>query len=172
MNKSYILFFFALTLIFTSCGSDDDNGGEETSEGIADEVIAEILTAHNAYRSDVGISDLTWSDELEASAQAWADQLGQDCQLVHSGGEFGENIWIGTTNAFTPTDVVDAWGGEIDDYNYEDNSCTEGKDCGHYTQIVWKNTTEVGCGTVTCDGFDIWVCQYDPPGNFIGEKPY
>lgn len=172
MNKPYIIFFTALFFTLFSCSSDDDSQQEESPEGLSDEVIAELLANHNTYRSDVGISDLTWSDELEESAQAWADQLGENCQFGHSGGEFGENIWFGTAGAFEPSEVVNAWGSEIADYNYEDNTCTEGKDCGHYTQIVWANTTEVGCGTVTCNGLDIWVCQYNPPGNFIGEKPY
>ncbi|MEP2025583.1 CAP domain-containing protein, partial [Reichenbachiella sp.] len=95
-----------------------------------------------------------------------------NCEFKHSGGEYGENIWAGTEGAFEPTDVVNSWGSEITDYNYESNTCATDKDCGHYTQIVWKNTTQVGCGVATCDGLDIWVCQYDPPGNFIGEQPY
>jgi pathogenesis-related protein 1 len=48
--------------------------------------------------------------------------------------------------------------------------------CGHYTQVVWRNTQRVGCGYSTCQSqgytFEIWVCNYDPPGNFIGQTPY
>ena len=44
--------------------------------------------------------------------------------------------------------------------------------CGHYTQIVWETTQKVGCAKIQCDGFDLWVCNYDPPGNWVGEKPY
>jgi hypothetical protein len=48
--------------------------------------------------------------------------------------------------------------------------------CGHYTQVVWRNTERVGCGYSTCQAqgfnFEVWVCNYDPPGNFIGQAPY
>lgn len=174
MPKSFVYSAY-LTLTFFlmwSCGSDEDNNSKEEDTGLENTVVQELLIAHNAYRSDVGIGNLTWSDDLEASAQEWADQLSVNCDFEHSGGEFGENIWAGTTGAFSATDVVDSWGSELADYTYEDNSCAEGKDCGHYTQIVWANTTEVGCGVATCNGLDVWVCQYNPPGNFIGQKPY
>lgn len=166
-----ILLSLPILCILAACGSDDDST-EETGNALDNAVIQEILTAHNSYRSDVGISNLTWSEEVATSAQAWADELATNCDFKHSSGEYGENIWAGTKGAFNPTDVVTSWGSEISDYDYDSNTCADGKDCGHYTQIVWKNTTKVGCGTVTCDGLDVWVCQYDPPGNFIGEKPY
>ncbi|MCI5224143.1 MAG: SCP-like extracellular, partial [Candidatus Electrothrix sp. AR4] len=71
----------------------------------------------------------------------------------------------------TAQNVVDAWGNEITDYDYSDNSCHSV--CGHYTQVVWKTTMEVGCGMATCnDKSQIWVCQYTPQGNMVGEKPY
>ncbi|MEP2275091.1 MAG: pathogenesis-related family 1 protein [Reichenbachiella sp.] len=164
-------FIIILCHLLFGCGSDDDTN-EELNNTLEDAVIQEILVAHNSYRSDVGISNITWSEEIATSAQAWADELASNCEFKHSGGEYGENIWAGTEGAFEPTDVVNSWGSEITDYNYESNTCATDKDCGHYTQIVWKNTTQVGCGVATCDGLDIWVCQYDPPGNFIGEQPY
>ena len=66
--------------------------------------------------------------------------------------------------------MVESWGSEIEFYNEANNTCDDV--CGHYTQIVWSNSTEVGCGMVTCDGFDIWVCQYNPAGNVVGQRPY
>ncbi|MEM6522020.1 MAG: CAP domain-containing protein, partial [Cyanobacteria bacterium P01_C01_bin.70] len=42
--------------------------------------------------------------------------------------------------------VVAAWVAEKADYDYASNSCASGKVCGHYTQIVWRETTAVGCG--------------------------
>ena len=48
--------------------------------------------------------------------------------------------------------------------------------CGHYTQIVWKNTERIGCGKATSRQNGLftvyWVCQYDPSGNYVGQKPY
>lgn len=173
-NSQYYFVIFG-TLLLWSCGSDSDDPTDDSDAngtGLATATVNELLETHNTYRSDVGIADLTWDTDLEASAQAWADELATNCEFKHSGGAFGENIWAGTTGAFDPKDVVDSWGSEIANYTYEDNSCADGKVCGHYTQIVWANSTKVGCGTITCDGLDIWVCQYDPPGNFIGQKPY
>ncbi|WP_420580592.1 pathogenesis-related family 1 protein [Reichenbachiella sp.] len=168
--KNTFLYFIVTFLLFRC--SSDDNEGSDTFPTFSETTIQEILEAHNAYRSDVNISDISWSEELATSAQAWATELAVDCEFKHSNSDFGENIWAGTEGAFSPTDVVTSWGSEIDDYDYDSNICATDKDCGHYTQIVWEKTSKVGCGVATCDGLDIWVCQYDPPGNFIGEKPY
>lgn len=165
--RSLSIIFFAFTLfMFSHCASEE--GPESTNDPIA----SEFLEAHNSYRSEVGIDDLTWSEELAASATEWAEELAGNCDFEHSQGNYGENLWKGTEGAFSITDVVDSWGGEKAFYNYDDNSCKEGEVCGHYTQIVWEKTTEVGCGIATCDGWDIWVCQYLPQGNFNNEKPY
>ena len=76
----------------------------------------------------------------------------------------------------TPEEVVGAWASEDAFYDYDANACAADQQCGHYTQIVWRETERVGCGASTCtiDGFDglFWVCNYDPPGNFVGERPY
>ncbi len=137
--------------------------------------IAGFLSAHNAWRQPVGVPDLIWSDQMAQLAQDWADQLkGQSCAFQHRpNNRYGENLYW--ASGFTPTaqEVVDSWGGEIVDYDYATNSCTPGQMCGHYTQIVWQDTQAVGCGTSTCeDGSILWVCNYDPPGNYIGQKPY
>ena len=95
----------------------------------------------------------------------------------------GENIfWAGAVTwsdgktakqDVTPTQVTDSWGSEKANYTYSSNSCEAGKTCGHYTQVVWSKTTEVGCGTAVCDdSTQVWVCNYSPAGNMAGEKPY
>ncbi len=73
-----------------------------------------------------------------------------------------------------PAIVVEAWESEVVDYDYPTNSCAPGKMCGHYTQIVWESTERVGCAFRTCseDGSQVWVCNYYPAGNIVGEKPY
>jgi pathogenesis-related protein 1 len=131
-----------------------------------------LLERHNYYRDEVGVPHLEWSDELAKSANIWALELKKNCEFKHSKNNLGENLWKGTTGAFPVSEVVDSWGSEKADYNYSKNKCKVGKICGHYTQIVWKNTRKVGCAKIECDGMTTWVCQYDPPGNFIGQKPY
>ncbi|OQW92036.1 MAG: hypothetical protein BWK79_15550 [Beggiatoa sp. IS2] len=136
---------------------------------------AGMVAAHNVWRQKVSVPDLTWSDEAAKVAQGWADSLKeQGCDMKHNPnrGPYGENIYW--SSGFTPTskDVVDAWGNEISDYNYATNSCASGKMCGHYTQVVWRDTQQVGCGKASCGNQQIWVCNYSPPGNYIGEKPY
>jgi pathogenesis-related protein 1 len=131
-----------------------------------------LLATHNEWRDDVGVTGLEWSDQLASSALEWAKVLEQDCGFYHSKSNFGENLWKGTKGAFSTASVVNSWGSEKADYNYAKNKCKVGKVCGHYTQLVWENTTKVGCAQMTCDGMTTWVCQYDPPGNWVGEKPY
>ncbi|MCI5133546.1 MAG: SCP-like extracellular [Candidatus Electrothrix sp. AW2] len=141
-----------------------------------------MTAAHNQWRSKTGVPALKWSDTLAQDAQQWAEHLTENgCHPKDSGGKYGENIYLAgpainsdgniKVEDITAQNVVDSWGDEIKDYDYKDNSCKFV--CRHYTQIVWKNTTEVGCGMATCaDKSQIWVCQYTPTGNMAGEKPY
>ncbi len=136
----------------------------------------EILAAHNKYRQKVGVPPLKWSGSLAISAQNWAKQLAATNQLQHSSTNSGENLWAGTKGRFSQTQMVDSWGSEkqyfIPNRPFP-NTCKGGwQKCGHYTQIIWKNTKEVGCGMARSRNTDYFVCQYNPPGNFEGEKPY
>ncbi len=72
---------------------------------------------------------------------------------------------------YTPEEAVDAWGNEVKYYDLATGKCKGGV-CGHYTQLVWHNTTDVGCGRASCGNAEVWVCNYLPAGNFIGRKPY
>lgn len=143
---------------------------------------AMIVAAHNKWRSLVGVPPVVYSESLAASAQKWADwlEVTESCGMRHSHGDKGENLfWAsaetsGAAQAISSTEVVDAWAQERVSYNAETNSCATGMICGHYTQVVWKNTTHVGCGLNVCNDNNnqVWVCQYSPPGNYVGKKPY
>lgn len=118
-----------------------------------------------------------WDFQLEKYARWWAGQRKADCKAEHSfpEGDFklGENIYWGSGSEWRPADAVTAWAAEEKYYNYVKNSCVEGEICGHYTQIVWKTTRRIGCARSVCDDGDVFMnCNYDPPGNYVGERPY
>jgi uncharacterized protein YkwD len=131
----------------------------------------EMIASHNQVRSQVGVGPLTWSPSLAAYAQEWANKLAATGQFEHrqtSG--YGENLYWGQGRAASPSNVVTSWANEVSDYNYSNNNCRDV--CGHYTQIVWKKTTEVGCAVAKVRNEEYWVCNYNPPGNYVGQKPY
>jgi hypothetical protein len=137
----------------------------------------EFLFHQNLVRAAKWELPLMWDSELEKYAKWWAGQRQAGCELMHSfpDGDFklGENIYWGSGSTWTPTDAVKAWADEEKYYNYQANSCALGQQCGHYTQIVWKTTKRVGCARVICDSGDVFMtCNYYPPGNYIGERPY
>lgn len=148
----------------------------------------QMLAAHNQLRSAVGVPPLTYSSTLAASAQAWADSLKQsnNCRMQHSNtqGRYGENLfWASAVQwsngrrevqRISPQQVVDDWARERLNYDDDGNSCATGKVCGHYTQVVWRSTTMVGCGAAVCDDTpdQVWVCRYQPAGNVMGQSPY
>jgi uncharacterized protein YkwD len=129
-----------------------------------------MLAAHNSVRTHLRIPALIWSDKLAQRAQDWADALRARRQFVHSKSPFGENLFEISGASASPGLVVDDWASESQDYDYRANHCR--KVCGHYTQIVWAATREVGCGVARDSRHEIWVCNYDPPGNWIGKRPY
>uniref|UniRef100_A0A7C9DSE9 SCP domain-containing protein n=1 Tax=Opuntia streptacantha TaxID=393608 RepID=A0A7C9DSE9_OPUST len=126
----------------------------------------DYVKAHNEARQAVGVKDIEWDDKVANYAEDYANQRKADCALQHSSGPYGENLAEGSGN-FTGTDAVQLWVNEKADYDYGSNSCAPGKVCGHYTQVVWRNSTRLGCARVQCEnnGWYFVICNYDPPGN-------
>ena len=111
---------------------------------------------------------LTWSPKLAQAAQQWANTLkAKGCAFEHSGGATGENLAAGTTGALDARATVAMWYDEIKGYSFKQPGFS--MQTGHFTQVVWRGTTSVGCGKSQCKGMDIWVCEYDPPGNWEGQ---
>lgn len=169
-----------------SCFSSSDDDGEGAGSGGPcggePAALSGVTAVHNAVRAEVSqggaLPPLEWSCEVAAVAQAYADELARDgCPLVHSGTAYGENLYW-SSNASTVDDVVGAWAEERACYSYGQfpDQCTpmpgQCEDCGHYTQIVWRDTRRLGCGVARCGEAEVWVCNYDPPGNYLGEYPY
>lgn len=148
----------------------------------------EMVNAHNNVRWNVTpiamplLTGQVWSATRESAAQTWANQ----CVWMHSGTPgVGENLYASTGDPNvrpTPSAAVQNWADEAPFYTYSTNSCS-GVTCGHYTQMVWRAATQVGCGIALCSAssnpfdppFDIYpwyfvVCQYNTIQN--GSRPY
>lgn len=127
-----------------------------------------FITAHNQRRAQHCAAPLEWSPTLAKVAQQWANSLrDQGCKFGHSGGQYGENLAAGTTGALPPEAVVAMWYDEVKGYSFKQPGFS--MQTGHFTQVVWRGTTKVGCGLAQCGGNDIWVCEYDAPGNWEGQ---
>ncbi|NWJ04482.1 PI16 inhibitor, partial [Crypturellus undulatus] len=154
----------------------------ELSWALSDEEKKIIVDGHNKFRSQVSppatdMLKMSWDAELEAFAQAYAEKCIWDHNKER--GRRGENLF-----AMTPTldleFAVEDWNGEEKFYNLTTAMCAPGQMCGHYTQVVWASTRHVGCGVKFCakiDGIEtedmyLLVCNYYPPGNMKGRKPY
>ncbi|KAG9444308.1 hypothetical protein H6P81_015648 [Aristolochia fimbriata] len=135
----------------------------------------EFLLAHNKVRQQLNMPPLVWDRKLVRFARGWATHLATtDCSKPkHSNGPYGENAFWGSGHDWKPTDAVAAWANEYSFYNSSNNSCKLGNDCGHYTQIIWRTSQRMGCEQVNCPSGDTYItCNYDPPGNYVGETPF
>jgi pathogenesis-related protein 1 len=104
-------------------------------------------------------------------AQEWADRLLATHAFSHRpNNQYGENLFMISGGSASPSEVVASWANEALDYDIRANTCSG--ICGHYTQIVWAKTRTVGCAVAADQFREIWVCEYDPPGNYIGYWPY
>jgi uncharacterized protein YkwD len=164
--KLYAFLFAALVLLVRA------NGQELLVIDTATR--SSILKEHNKERQLLNIPDLLWSNELAEYAAEWALQLAEvDAGIHHRDpDDFGENIsWFSAA----PNDFsrgVTLWNEEKIDYKYKAIGNDWAK-TGHYTQVIWKNTERVGCGcALGASGTFFFVCNYDPPGNYSGQKPY
>nr|XP_056701369.1 peptidase inhibitor 16 [Euleptes europaea] len=141
-----------------------------------------IVDLHNQYRSKVSppaadMLKMSWDPELETFAKDYATK----CIWEHNKerGWRGENLFA-MTGDLSVKSAVENWYNEYQHYNMTTLTCAEGEMCGHYTQVVWASSERVGCGTEFCKTLEnlndtdmhLVVCNYEPPGNVIGHKPY
>ncbi|CAI4044629.1 hypothetical protein SUVZ_10G1210 [Saccharomyces uvarum] len=137
-----------------------------TSSDNLSDFASSVLAEHNNKRAlHKDTPALTWSNTLATYAQDYADNYDCSGTLTHSGGSYGENLALG----YDASGAVDAWYNEISDYDFSNPGFSS--NTGHFTQVVWKSTTQVGCGIKTCGGAwgDYVICSYNPAGNYEGE---
>lgn len=138
-----------------------------------------LLAAHNRERAAMDLPGLRWNNRLAADAARWAGQLATRKVLQHENGAAGsgqgENLWIGTANRFTPETMVGAWVAEKTHFvagAFPHVSRTGRRhDVAHYTQVIWRDTTDVGCAIASGQEYDVLVCRYREVGNVAGQSP-
>lgn len=163
-----IVLLTLLVLLFVTIASTISVGLNSAEE-------KEILAAQNRYREEVNVTPLIWSENLSLQAQKCADY--NAANFLPSGRQkhcrtpgFGQNIALSTTSLhLSLIQMVDAWGSEKKNFlngRYPSVSATGSPDAvSHYTQMIWQNTSEVGCGKASANGYEILVCDYSPQGN-------
>jgi hypothetical protein len=141
----------------------------------------EFLLAHNRARAGIETSPhaplppLVWSTALARDAARAAAR----CALEHSRTDHGENL-AAAAPALSPSEAVSIWLEERQDWDAATKRCRADRTCAHYTQLVWRETREVGCASRPCEGgglgipgpWMVTVCQYAPSGNRQGASPY
>ena len=139
---------------------------------------ARLLAVHNRERARVGVAPLRWDPVLAEAAASYGPALARLGKLKHSpraarAGQV-ENLWMGTRGAFSPEQMVGKWIAERAHYRdgtFPDVSRTgKWSDVAHYTQLIWKTTTHVGCAIYRDRAWDYLVCRYSPPGNVEGRR--
>jgi len=169
MFKNFLLLLFP-TLVFGQLDKDK----------------LSALQVHNDARNEVGVSPLVWSEKLEQQALKYAKQIARTNNYKHSNTKDGENLAMFyeyeesnkvKTYIYSDTPLYDAsmaWYEEIKDYKYSKiKRFRIGPKIGHYTQMVWKDTKEVGIASAISKNGKVYVvARYYPVGNYLGEYPY
>lgn len=143
---------------------------------VAPDFPARILKVHNRYRASVGAKPLQWSPQLAIAAGAYGPALGLIGKLVHSAreGRVGqsESLWIGTRDRYPVEAMVEYWADERRMMRAgvfpEVSTTRDWRDVSHYTQMIWPETTHVGCHLQKSRAHDILICRYTPKGNRDG----
>jgi len=138
------------------------------------------ISLHNSKRRSIkkSMRAMQWDAKSASVAAAYIKKCPGLNHNPHRGNR-GENIFVSSLGGMDANaaikQAINAWFAEKKYYNYKRNSCSSGQMCGHYTQIVWNKSTHVGCAVNNnCPG--TWktqvVCDYAPPGNYVGQRPY
>ena len=174
--KRMLKFWLLICLAFAGYADAQSGGALYKDSDTA--FIRAVLTEHNNYRAELHLPALTWSSTLAEDARTWGAKLAKSGKGQHDmsvRGKEGENLWWGTAGAYTWENMVDFWGDEKQHFvygPYPDCVDKKGSVVGHYTQMIWRTTTQVGCALVSNGDLDFLVCRYSAPGNMVGSKPY
>ena len=143
---------------------------------ILDPISMRLLVAHNQERARVGVPPLQWDPALALSARAYGPALAASGRLQHSPRQSRpgqrENLWKGTRGYFAPEQMVGTWVAERRFFRPgvfpAVSSTGNWLDVSHYTTMIWRTTTRVGCAIHSTPATDFLICRYSPPGNIDG----
>lgn len=149
----------------SSASSSSESGiyAQISSSGADASFAKSILDAHNKKRALHSASDLSWDTTCYKYAQNYAEKYTCGSSLVHSGGPYGENLAEGYSDGVA---AFNAWYSEGNNYDYSTANVFD-----HFTQIIWKSTTKLGCAYKDCGSGWYVICSYDPAGNVVGYGP-
>jgi uncharacterized protein YkwD len=155
---------------------ENNENSTVTSANLSQQQKNEFVARHNYWRNQVGSPAVVWSEQLATYAYEWAKHLADNDLFEHrQNDKYGENIFMCyscSAQTFTPSKVVDDWASEKKYYHGENITGSNFSKFGHYTQVIWCQTTQLGCAMVpTTNGNMIVVCNYSPAGNMLGEMP-
>ncbi len=169
-----------ILLIFYNSYADSKNCDfciPEGSDFKCEEIKEALQFLNSKIRAEVNVPPLEWDCKLALSSQKWAEVLAEKGYLEHSKQRIvGENLYMYYSSyGKIPylKEAIESWYSEKKNFVYGKKYwCKEGTICGHYTQLVWKETKKIGCGRAEKNNKVFIVCRFIPAGNFIGEQPY
>jgi len=152
----------------SSSSEDEASSKPESDNSEFTKFELETLHAHNEYRKKHGAPPMKLSRKVCQFSQNWANNLASSGRMQHSSGSgYGENLYMTSGNVGSGKDAVKAWYDEIHQYNFNNQGFSSGT--GHFTQVVWKNSTELGIAKASGRSGTFVVCNYSPPGNYQGQ---
>ena len=165
----------AMLMLLCACSAAGTGLASSYDRGSPD-MAARLLAIHNAERARVNAPPLQWDARLASSAAAYGPVLARIGRLEHSprASRPGqrENLWMGPRGLYSPEQMVGGWLAEramfrpgVFPYVSRTGNWS---DVAHYTQIIWKGTTRVGCAIQPAGRMDFLICRYSPPGNVAG----
>jgi len=154
--------------------SDSDSSSDEEEDENAKQfsrLERVSLKEHNRLRKLHGAPLLTLNKQMCEYATEWAEYLANSNKFQHrSENKYGENIytcWSSRPEKLNARAPIQSWYDEIKKHTFNTEPRSTGT--GHFTQVVWKASRELGIGVATKDGRTVVVANYYPPGNFVGK---
>ena len=139
--------------------------------GAMDEFAKQALEAHNRARAQHNVPALKWSRDLQSACQAWAKKIAKQNKLQHANdlNGIGENIFMTSRGSDTlGTEATKSWYSEIRKYDFNRGGYQGGT--GHFTQVVWKSSAELGIAQAKSSNGSIFIVgRYSPGGNDLNK---